>query len=73
MPLCKRHRARVEPAVDDLGDSLHLSAAVRTFYCHRVNERAVQLDIVRAVFGHFLELRDRAHNMALAAGAFPDV
>ena len=71
--LCERHGAGVEPAVDDLGDAVHLAAAVRAGEGHAVDVGTVQLDVVRAILGHGLELRDRADAVALAAGALPDV
>ena len=67
------HRTGVEPAVDNLRHAVHLAAALRALYCNRVDIGAVQLDIVRAVRGHALELFDRAYRMSVTALAFPDV
>ena len=49
MMLCEGHRAAVIPAVDDFGHAVHFAAAVRALDGHRVDEGAVQLDVVRAV------------------------
>ena len=54
MVLCKRHGAGIEPAVDYLRDTVHFFAALRTGDCHRINIRAVKLDIIRAVVRHAL-------------------
>ena len=67
------HGAGVEPAVDDLGDALHLAAAFRAGERHGIDIGAVQLDVVRAVLRHGFELRDRADSVTASAGAFPDV
>ena len=67
------HRAGGEPAVDNLRHAVHLAAALRALYCDSVDIGAVQLDIVRAVRGHALELFDRAYRMSVTALAFPDV
>ena len=49
MPLSKGHRARVEPAVDNLADTLHLAAALGTGDGYRVDEGAVKLNVLGAV------------------------
>ena len=58
VPLCERHGARVEPAVDDFLDAVHLLAALRALDRDLVDVRAVQLDVIRAVRAHGLELLD---------------
>ena len=67
------HGAGIEPAVDDLRHALHGLAALRAADGHRVDVGAVQLDILRAVVGHLLQLGDAAHAVAAAALALPDV
>ena len=58
VPLCERHGARVEPAVDDFLDAVHLLAALRALDRDLIDVRAVQLDVIRAVRAHGLELLD---------------
>ena len=58
MPLREWHGARVEPAVDDFLDAVHLLAALRALDRDLVDVRAVQLDVIRAVRAHGLELLD---------------
>ena len=71
--LGKGHGARIEPAVDDFGHPLHLLAALRTFDGHRVHIGPVQLDVVGAIVGHFLQFRNAADGVAVSALALPDV
>ena len=71
MPLCKRHGPRVKPAVDDFLDAVHLLAALRALDRDLVDVRTVQLDVIRAVRAHGLELLDRADDMLMAAFALP--
>ena len=71
--LRKRHRARVEPAVDDLRHALHRLAALGTLDGHGIDIRPVQLDIVRAVVRHGPQLLDAADGMLASALALPDI
>ncbi len=47
--LGKWHGAGVKPAVDNLWHPLHLFPTLWTGYSHIVNERTVQLNLIRAV------------------------
>ena len=71
--LGKGHGAGVEPAVDNLGDALHLLAAVGAGDGHGVDEGAVQLDVVGAVGGHGFQFLNAADGVTMAAFALPDV
>ena len=73
VPLGKGHRARIEPAVDDLGHAVHLPAAFRAADRHAIDVGSVQLQRFRAVFRQRLELFDRADRMLMSAAALPDV
>ena len=73
VPLCKGHRAGVKPTVDNLGNSLHLAAALGTLKGDRIDKGAVKLDILGAIIGHALKLLDRADGVKMSAGAFPNV
>ena len=73
MPLCEGHSTRVEPAVNNLGNTLHLAAALGALDGDRINEGTVKLNILGTVVGHGLKLLYRAYSVTLAAGAFPDV
>ena len=73
VPLGKGHRARVKPAVDDLGGAAHLLAALRAGNDHLVNEGAVKLDVFGAVLGDRAQLLARADRMQVTAFAGPDV
>ena len=52
---------------------MHLFAALRTFDRNRVDIRAVQFDVVRAVVGHFFQFRNTADGMHMSALALPDI
>ncbi|SCH04461.1 Uncharacterised protein [uncultured Ruminococcus sp.] len=71
--LSERHGAGIEPAVNDLRHTLHLLAAHRAGDGHCIHIRAVQLNIIRTVGRHLLELRDAADRMAMPARALPDI
>ena len=71
--LGKGHGAGVEPAVDDLGHTVHLLAAVGAGDGHLVHIGPVQLDVVGAILRHLLQLRDAADGVAVAALTLPDV
>ena len=74
MMLCKRHRSGVEPAVDYLRYAVHRLAALRTLHRHRIDVRAMQLDIIRTVVGFLLEFGDAADRFTMAALiALPDI
>ena len=73
MMLGKRHRTGIEPAVDHLRHAVHLLAAVGAGDGDSVDIGAVQLNILRAVWGHLFELLDAADRMAAAAFALPDI
>ena len=49
VPLSEGHGTRVKPAVNDLGNALHLAAAIGALNGDRINEGAVQLNILRAI------------------------
>ena len=49
VPLCKRHRAGIEPAVDDLGHAVHLLAALGAADRHGVDVGTMQFKLLRAV------------------------
>ena len=71
VPLRKRHRAGVEPAVDDLGHAVHLLAALGAADRHGVDVGAMQLKLLRAVVRQRLQLLDRADRMLVSAAALP--
>ena len=73
MVLRKGHRAGIEPAVDDLGDTVHLFAALGAADGHGVDEGTVQLNVLGAVVAHLPQLLDGTDGMALAAFTLPDV
>ncbi len=64
--LSERHRTRIEPAVDNFFDSLHLSAALFTFAGGRVDIRTVKLDIALDS-AHFFEFLFRTHYINFSA------
>ena len=71
--LGKRHRAGIKPAVYNLGNAVHLLAAMGAFNSNRVDIRAVQLNIVRTVIRKLLELGYTADRMQMSAFALPDI
>ena len=73
MPLCKRHRAGIEPAVDDLGHAVHLSAALGAADRHGIDVGAMQLQLVGAVVRQRLKLLDRTDRVLMTAAALPDI
>ena len=53
---------------------MHLSSALRAFYCHGVDVGTVQLNVVGAVVAHLFKLCYASDRVAASAvGAFPDV
>jgi len=66
MPLGKRHRTRVKPAVDDFGNAGHTTTALRAADVDLVNIWLMQLDIFRAVVRQFLEFGDAANHVTMA-------
>ena len=71
--LGKWHRTRVEPAVDNLWNTMHFLTADRTLDRHFINIWAVQLDIIRAVVRHFLQFRNAADGMLMSTLTLPDI
>ena len=72
MPLCERHGAAVEPAVDNDGFTLHSAAAFFTFEGDGVEHGLMKLDILRHLGSIVPEVLTAAHNMVIAAvGAHP--
>ena len=71
--LGKRHGAGIKPAVDNLGDALHLLAALGAFYGDRVDVGAVKLNIIGAVVAHLFKLGNAAYRVAAAAFALPNI
>ena len=65
--LCKWHRARIKPTVDNFGHAVHLAAAVRAGKLNAVDERLVKLDIVRAICRHCLQFFLGTDRVLLAA------
>ena len=65
--LSKRHRARVVPAVDNLGYTVHLAAALVTLEGHGIYEGAVKLNIRGAVGRESAKLFYRADGMDVSA------
>ena len=72
VPLRKRHGTGVEPAVDHDRFAFHDLTALRTDDLNLIDVRLVQLDIVRAVAAHCLELRTAADDVNVTAFAHPD-
>ena len=54
MPLSKRHRTGIEPAVNNLWNTLHFLTALWAVNGNIVDVWAMKLDIVWAVVGHLL-------------------
>ena len=73
MVLRKGHGAGIEPAVDDLGDTVHLFAALGAADGHGVDEGTVQLNVLGAVVAHLPQFLDGTDGMALAAFTLPNV
>ena len=73
MVLGEGHSAGVEPAVDHLGHPLHLLSAAGAGDGHGVDVGAVQLDLLRTVVGHALQLLDAADGVLVSALALPDI
>ena len=69
--LCKRHGAGIKPAVDNFRHTVHLFAALWTFYRNFIYIRTVELNIVRAVVRHGLQLLNTADRMLVSAFTFP--
>ncbi len=72
VPLGKRHRSGVKPAVDHLADPGHLAAAFFAAQVDLVDVGLMQLDVVRAVVRQALQLGDASDQVAVAAAAGPD-
>src|SRR6185503_4240925 len=70
MPLSVRHRAGVEPAIDDLGDTPVLAAFVHER--HAVDGRAVQIDLAELPSGELLELGHRADAYVATVAVRPE-
>ena len=73
VPLRKRHRTRVEPAVDDLGHAVHFLTALLARERDCVDVRTMQFDIGGAVRLKLTQLRNRSDGVLVPAGAFPDI
>ena len=73
VPLCEGHRAGVEPTVDNLAYTLHLTATLITLDSNGVDEGTVKLNVVGTVVAHRLKLLDRADRMLVTALTLPDV
>ncbi len=70
----KRHRARVKPAVNDLGDPGHPALALGTSEMHLINIGPVQIQgIIHSFDGLFLQFRPGPHGFGMAALAAPDI
>ena len=73
MVLCERHGTGIEPAVDNFRYTVHLLAAARAGDGNGIDVGAMQLDIVRAVLRHALQLFNASDRMLMAALALPDI
>ena len=74
MPLCQRHRARIEPAIRHIGNALHRAArAAGAIPRRRINIRTVQIQLAHILAGAFGQFRQRPNNLDLPATfAHPD-
>ena len=70
MPLRVRHRARVEPAVDDFRDAAVLAALVHER--HAVDGRPVQVELAELAARALLELGDGADADVVAVAVRPE-
>ena len=71
--LGKGHRAGIEPAVNHLGDAVHLPAALGAADGDSIDKRTMQLNVLGAVVAHLPQLGNGAYGMAFPAFALPDV
>ena len=69
--LGKGHGAGIVPAVDDLGRSVHLLAALFASDGHLVDVGAVQFEVVRHIMPQFFQFLARADDVRVAALAHP--
>ena len=73
MPLGKRHRSRVEPAVYHIRDSIHRLAALRAFYMYVIDIRSMQFYAFIYVFHGFLnQFFSAADALEMSAFTTPD-
>ena len=71
--LRKRHGTGIEPAVDYFRYPVHRLSALRTANRHLVDERTVQLDLLRAVIRKLMQLLLAADGLHMSALALPDI
>ena len=72
--LCKRHCARVKPAVNHLWNPVHLLAAVRALKRHFVNIGSVQFHFCRVrIAAAVCKLLPAADTLLMAALALPHI
>ena len=74
MMLRKRHCSGVEPAVDHLGNTLHLLAALGAGDSDLVNVRTMEFYSLRLLIAaHLVQLFTAADGMLVSAFALPDI
>ncbi len=71
-PLCERHRARVVPGVDHLGDAGRLLPALGALERDLVDRRPMRVDPVHVATGPLGQLGERADEGVVVIGAPPD-
>ena len=71
--LRKRHGTGIEPAVDHFRYPVHRLSALRAANRHLVDERTVQLDLLRAVIRKLMQLLLAADGLHMSALALPDI
>ena len=74
MMLCERHCSGIEPAVDHLGNTLHLPAALGAGDSDLVNVRTMEFYSLRLLIAaHLVQLFTAADGMLVSAFTLPDI